>query len=264
MTEQDGLTVGRVATLVGVSVKALHHWDAIGLVRPSARTPAGYRVYSAGDVARIHRVLVYRELGFPLAEIGRLLDDPATDERAHLRRQRAELADRITRLQHMASAVERMLAATRGGIQITPEEQVEIFGSGWDPDWARQAEQRWGDTKQWAQYEERTAGKTADDWRRVSDEHDTLNADLAAAKQAGTAPGSAEANELAERHRTELSQYFDCTHAMQVCLGRKFATDPGFSSYYDGLTPGLSGWLRDVIFANAEAHGVDPDTATWE
>ncbi len=72
----DGLTVGRAAALVGVSVKTLHHWDAIGLVCPSERTWAGYRVYSGDDVARIHRVLVYRELGFPLAEIGRILDDP--------------------------------------------------------------------------------------------------------------------------------------------------------------------------------------------
>ena len=51
-----------------MSVKTLHHWDAIGLVRPSGRTAGGYRVYSGDDVARVHRVLVYRELGFPLAE----------------------------------------------------------------------------------------------------------------------------------------------------------------------------------------------------
>ncbi|MFF7410277.1 MerR family transcriptional regulator [Streptomyces lydicus] len=71
---RDGLTVGRTATLVGVSVKTLHHWDAIGLVYPSERTRAGCRVYSGDDIARLHRVLVYKELGFPLAAIG--LDGP--------------------------------------------------------------------------------------------------------------------------------------------------------------------------------------------
>ncbi|GAA3554126.1 MerR family transcriptional regulator [Amycolatopsis ultiminotia] len=264
MTEQDGLTVGRAAALVGVSVKTLHHWDAIGLARPSARTSAGYRVYSADDVARIHRVLVYRELGFPLAEIGRLLDDPATDARAHLRKQREELLGRISRLQHMVSAVDRMMAATRRGIRLTPQEQVEIFGSDWDPAWVEEAEQQWGDTLQWAQYDERVADLTPADWQQVADEHEALNADLAAARRAGIVPGSPEADALAERHRASLGRYFDCTHSMHACLGRKFATDPGFASYYDGLAPGLAGWLRDVIFANAAAHGIDPETATWE
>lgn len=60
-----------------------------------------------------------------------------------------------------------------------------------------------------------------------------------------------------------LSGYFDCTHAMHACLGRMFATDPGFAGYYDAMAPGLARWIRDVIFANAEAHGVDPESATW-
>ncbi|WP_245633712.1 MerR family transcriptional regulator [Amycolatopsis jejuensis] len=262
MTE-DGLTVGRAATLVGVSVKTLHHWDSVGLVRPSARTRSGYRVYSGGDVARIHRVLVYRELGFPLSEIGGILDDPAADAHAHLARQLRELRERIGRLQHMVSAVERMMAATRGGIQLTPVEQVEIFGSDWDPGWVQEASQRWGDTVQWAEYRERTTDLTPEDWRRVAAEHESLNADLAAGCRSAVEPGSVEGNILAERHRAALSRYFACTHAMQVCLGRRFVADPGYAAYYDALAPGLAAWLRDVIFANAAAHGIDPATAEW-
>lgn len=264
VTEQDGLTVGRTATLVGVSVKTLHHWDAVALVRPSGRTRAGYRVYSAEDIARLHRVLVYRELGFPLSEIGRLLDDPTTDAHAHLTRQRRELRERIERLEHMASAVDRMAAATRGGMQLTAEQQVEIFGSDWNPEWVDEAAERWGDTRQWAEYRERTTELTPQDWREAAAEHETLHADLAAARRAGVEPGSPEANTLAERHRATLSRYFDCTHSMQVCLGRKFVEETGYTEYYDGLAPGLAGWLRDVIFANAIAHGVDPATAVWE
>lgn len=64
----------------------------------------------------------------------------------------------------------------------------------------------------------------------VATETDALNADLAAAKRTGVAPGSAEANTLAERHRALLSRYYDCTHSMQVCLGRTFVGDPGFAT----------------------------------
>lgn len=61
-----GHTVGAVASLVGVTIRTLHHWDAIDLIRPSERTPGGYRLYSASDISRVHRVLFYRELGLPL------------------------------------------------------------------------------------------------------------------------------------------------------------------------------------------------------
>lgn len=260
----DALTVGRAAALVGVSVKTLHHWDAIGLVRPSERTWAGYRVYSADDIARIHRILVYRELGFPLAEIGRILDDPEADARDHLRRQRSELVARIGRLRTMVGAVDRMLEATGTGMRLTPEEQVAIFGDDWNPAWAGEAEERWGDTAQWAQYAERAAAMSPEEWKDVAATTEALNADLAAARGAGVVPGSQDANALAERHRALLSTYFDCTYAMHACLGRMFDRDPGYTAYFDGLAPGLTGWLREVIFANAAAHGVDPETATWE
>ncbi|WP_433190596.1 MerR family transcriptional regulator [Actinoallomurus sp. CA-150999] len=259
-----GLTVGRAAALVGVSVKTLHHWDAIGLVRPSERTWAGYRVYSGDDVARIHRVLVYRELGFPLAEIGRILDAPGTDARHHLRRQRSQLMERIDRLQKMVGAVDRMLEASKTGMRLTPEEQVEIFGDDWQPAWVEEAEDRWGDSAQWAQYAERAHRMTPEDWKGIAATTDALNTDLAAAKRAGLAPGSGEANALAERHRALLSRYFDCTHAMQACIGRMFVDDPGYAEYFDTAAPGLAVWLRDAIFANAAAHGVDPESAIWE
>ncbi|MFI9628918.1 MerR family transcriptional regulator [Streptomyces sp. NPDC052042] len=259
----DGLTVGRAAALVGVSVKTLHHWDAIGLVRPSERTWAGYRVYSGDDIARIHRVLVYRELGFPLARIGRILDDPAADARHHLRRQRAALMERISRLQTVVGAVDRMLEVSYTGMRLTPEEQVEIFGDDWRPDWIGEAEERWGDSAQWAQYAERADGMTPEDWKEVAAATEALNADLAVARRGGVAPGSEKANALAERHRALMSTYFDCTHSMQACLGRMFVGEPGFAEYYDALAPGLTAWLRDVIFANARGHGVDPESATW-
>jgi DNA-binding transcriptional MerR regulator len=260
----DGLTVGRTAALVGVSVRTLHHWDTIGLVQPSGRTGAGYRVYASADVARLHRVLVYRELGFPLAAIGRILDDPHTDARDHLRRQRHALVEQMTRLQRMVEAVDHMLATAATGIQLTPAEQVAIFGDDWRPEWADDAAQRWGDTAQWAQYTERAAQLSPADWEQVTAATDEFHADLAAAKHAGVTPGSAEANALAERHRALMSTYFDCTHAMQVCMGRMFTHDPGFAAHYDTLAPGLADWFHQVLAANAAANGIDPDTATWE
>ncbi len=256
--------MGRAAALVGVTVKTLHHWDAIGLVRPTGRTRAGYRVYSGEDVARMYRVLVYRELGLPLAEIGRLLDDPGTDARDHLRRRREQLVECVSRLQERLSLVDRLTETLESGMRLTTEEQNAIFGDGWRPSWAQEAGERWGGSAQWAQYAGRAAAMTQEDWKEVAAETGALEADLAAAKGAGVAPGSAAAGALAERHRALLSRHFDCTHSMHVCLGRTFTADPRFSEHYDALAPGLAAWLHDVIAANAEARGVDPRSATWE
>ncbi|MFJ4873936.1 MerR family transcriptional regulator [Streptomyces sp. NPDC088745] len=260
----EDLTVGRAAALVGVSVKTLHHWDGIGLVRPRSRTRAGYRVYGAEDVARLHRVLVYRELGLPLAEIGRILDDPGADARTHLRRQRAQLTERVARLERMIVAVDRMLAASGpGGMRLTPEEQVEIFGADWQPEWIEGAEERYGDSPQWAQYQERASRLSRAEWEEVAAATHILHQDLAAALRAGTAPGSPEANALAERQRALLSTYFDCTHAMQVCISRMYVTEPGYADSFEALAPGLTAWLRDIVCANAAARGTDPETAAW-
>ena len=209
MTTGEGLTVGAVADLVGVSVRTLHHWDRIGLAPASGRTWSGYRVYDDDDDV-------------------------------------ARLKEAIT----MSSP-------------LTSEDRAEVFGTDWNEGYQVEAEERWGDTPQWEQSQARTSTMSKDDWKRVKAEGDALNADLAAAKRAGVQPGSSEAAELAERHRASISEFYDCTHSMQVCLARMYRQDPRFTETYDTLEPGLAEWLGAVVDANARAHGVDPETATW-
>ncbi|PNG98787.1 hypothetical protein SMF913_14812 [Streptomyces malaysiensis] len=126
---EDHWTVGRVAELAGVSVRTLHHYDEIGLVRPSARTAAGYRAYSAGDVERLREVLAYRRLGFGLREVAELVGDPSTDAVAHLRRLRGLLLERRDRADAMVAAIDGELEARAEGLLVTPEEQLEMLGA---------------------------------------------------------------------------------------------------------------------------------------
>ncbi|NMM91574.1 MerR family transcriptional regulator [Rhodococcus sp. SRB_17] len=260
----DGLTVGAVASTVGITVRTLHHWDTIDLIRPSERTPGGYRLYSASDIARVHRVLFYRELGLPLESIAELLDASAAAAQPQLQHQRMQLTQRISHMQGMVEAVDRLIEATNTGILLSDDEQAEIFGRHWQPSRVGQARERWADTVQWAEYAEHCATMTAEDWRRMAENTSALSNDLATAKRAGVTAGSTEGNSLAERHRTEfVGTHFHCTHEMHVCMGRMYAAEAGFSDYYDALEPGLTQWLGAVIDANARDHGVDPETATW-
>ncbi|MER7440143.1 MerR family transcriptional regulator [Micromonospora avicenniae] len=264
VTDADGLTVGQVSTRLGVTVRALHHWDDIGLARPSLRTAAGYRLYTAGDLERLHRIVVYRELGLNLARIRVILDDPTTDVPAALRAQRAQVAERIDRLQQLSVGLDRMVDAHERGLLLTIEQQAAIFGPEWNPDRHAQARQRYGNTTQWRQYAERSATRSPEEWQAIADAAAGLDRALANAMDAGVDPGSPEADRLVERHREVFSSYFPLTRRMQVCRGRMFESDPGFSAHYDGVRAGLATWFRRSIDASARAHGIDPDTATWQ
>ena len=260
----DGLTVGRTAELVGVSVRTLHHWDEIGLVSPSERTWSDYRVYQAADIERIQQVLLYRELGLSLSDVQAVLDDPDADVLAQLDRQRAVLSERLDRLRRMIAAVDRMKEAHMSEQKLTPEQQAEILGDGWDPAWQDEAQENWGDTPEWAQSEKIKARMGVDDWKRVKEETDRLEADLAAAMTAGVQPGSEEANALAQRHRASIDQWFDITVQKQVCIARMYVQDPRFTAHYDERAQGLAAWLTAIIDAHARAQGIDPATAVWE
>ncbi|MEV0327018.1 MerR family transcriptional regulator [Micromonospora echinospora] len=263
-TDADGLTVGQVATRLGVTVRALHHWDDIGLARPSLRTAGGYRLYTAGDLERLHRIVVYREIGLGLDRIQAILDDSTADVTGALRAQRAQIAQRIDRLQQLGAGLDRMIAAHERGLLLTVEQQAAIFGSEWNPDWPAEARQRYGDTTQWQQYAERSASRSPQEWQDIAGAVTDLDRALADAMDAGVTPGSPEANRLVERHREVFASYFPLTRQMQVCLGRRYETDPAFAAHYDGIRAGLATWFRRSVDASARAHGIDPDTATWQ
>lgn len=247
----DERTVGNVATLTGVSVRTLHHYDHIGLVVPSVRTAAGYRGYTDADVERLHVVLAYRAAGLPLDEIRVLLDDPQVDELTRLRRQHALLLERADGLQRTIRAVEELMDAHRSGIQLTAEEQVEIFGTtAFGEDYAVEAEQRWGDTDEWKQSQRRAAQLTKQDWIDVKAEGDALLADLATAKRAGVTPGSAAGDALAARHRAAIERFYECGGEMHRGLVEMYLADARFTAYYDDVEPGLAQFVHDVVIAS--------------
>src|SRR5215468_2270868 len=111
-------TVSQVARMTRLSVRALHHYDEIGLLVPSARTEAGYRLYGDRDLERLQQILFFRELAFPLEEIARILDDPKFDRRAALLSQRAMLQERAAQAGALIAAVDRALEALDGGAPL--------------------------------------------------------------------------------------------------------------------------------------------------
>jgi DNA-binding transcriptional MerR regulator len=248
-------TVGEVARLAGITVRTLHHYDRIGLVCPSGRTPSGYRVYDAADLDRLRQVLVYRQLGFALEEIRALVDDPGVDTVGHLSRQRELLVERGERLAAMVAAIDRQLEARMNGMRLTPAEQVEVFGTDQvGGAWADEAEQRWGDTDAYRQSARRAARYTKDDWVRIRGESEANLRAFGDALRAGLPTDGPEARALAEQHRQHIVRWFyDCSYEIHRGLATMYVADERFTRTYENVAPGLAQYVHDAILANADA-----------
>lgn len=247
------LTVGQVAEAVGVTVRTLHHYDDIGLVRPGARSASGYRLYTDEDVERLQNVVVYRRLGFALEEIELLLAAPGSDLGAHLRRQRAAVMTRLDELHSLVAALDKALEKERNGMDLTRDEQRELFGDGFDEAWATEARDRWGETDAWRQSRERAKRYTKVDWERITAEGEAVNSAFVAAMAADEPATGEVAMDAAEAARAHIERWFyDLTPELHRSLAEMYVTDPRFTRTYEGISPGLARYVRDAIHANAD------------
>jgi len=243
-------TVGELSRLTGVTVRALHHYDEIGLVRPSQRTAAGYRLYDEPDVLRLQQVLVLRELGVPLDQIAAVID-AATDRAALLRSHRAALADKRTRLDAMLSAVDAALAVLERGTQMTSEDFKAMF-DGFNPaDHEDEARERWGNTDAYKESARRTRQYGKAEWQAIRDESEAIYARLAQLMQQGAAASDPAVQAAVEDHRKHIERWFyPCSTQMHRGLGEMYVADARFTASLDKKGgAGFAQFFRDAIAA---------------
>ncbi len=259
VTHERTWTVGPAAEAVGTTVRALHHYDALGLVVPSGRTDAGYRVYTGADLDRLRAVLVHRELGFALDEVAALLDGDVDDRLRLVREQLDRVSERIDRLQQVRAALETEVEASMSGTELTQADKRELFGSSWaenEEDYAREAEERWGGTDAYRTSAARTSRYTKADWADVAAEVDGINGRFVALLEAGEPADGEAARAVAEEHRQHISsRFYDCSPEMHAGLGRMYVEDERFTKTYEDLAPGLAAYVSTAVQANAAARG---------
>lgn len=259
--EDDLRTVGEVSELLGLSVRTLHHWEERGLVVPSERSWANYRLYSLADVARLQQIMIYRATGMRLDDIAKVIDDG--DAVVHLNRQRDLLMSKENELHKMVQAVDKLLEDAMSKNELDVNEVAEILGDANFPDYQVEAEETWGETDDWTISQRATASMGKKDWEQLKEKTAQVESSLVTGMRAGLEPGSDEANALAEAHRELLSAFFPISYNKHVLLARGYTGDPRFRAYYEKRGEGLTDWLVAAINANAVAHGVDPENAEW-
>ncbi len=249
-------TVGEIAEHFGVTVRTLHHYDDIGLLSPSERTRAGYRLYTTDDVARLRSIVVYRRLGFALSEIVTMLDAPDADPIEHLRRQHDLVRTRLEADRELLTALERAMEAEMTGAPLSTEEQRRLFGAEFadhTEEYRHEAKERWGETDAWQESQRRTASYGTAQWAEVNAEASQLNERVRQLMAAGLPPTSDDAMDAAEAHRQHINRWFyDCSPQMHRGLGEMYVSDPRFASVYENLATGLAAYLCAAISANTE------------
>jgi DNA-binding transcriptional MerR regulator len=243
-------TVGELARLTGITVRALHHYDEIGLVVPSQRTASGYRLYDDADVMRLQLVLLFRELGLPLDEIAFAIDEAGTREEL-LRKHREVLVAKRTRIDAMLSALDSALGSLEKGRVMQPDDVKKMFG-GFDPSqYEDEVKERWGDTDAYKESMRRTKKYGKAEWDQIQRDWGAIYGELAALMKAGTPVTDAAAQALVERHRAHIDRWFyPCSVEMHKGLGAMYVQDARFAANLDKVAPGFAQYLSDAIGAS--------------
>src|SRR5262245_26710606 len=243
-------TVGELARLTGITVRALHHYDEIGLVVPSQRTPAGYRLYDDADVIRLQQVLLFRELGLPLDEIAFAIEQAGTREQL-LRQHREVLVTKRARIDAMLSALDSALGTLEKGQAMQPDDVKELFG-GFDPSqYEEEVKERWGDTDAYKESMRRTKRYGKAEWAQIQADWGKIYGDMAALMKAGTPVSDAAVQTLVEAHRAHIDRWFyPCSKEMHKGLGAMYVADARFAANLDKVAPGFAQYLSDAIAAS--------------
>jgi DNA-binding transcriptional MerR regulator len=255
-------SVGEVAAFAGVTVRTLHHYDRAGLLSPSGRSGAGYRLYSETDLARLQQILFYRELGFSLDEIADILKNPQANALEYLRSRVGQLTAEIDRLRRLAEVAEQAIEVQQTGVRLTPEERFDVFGEiGFDLSYATERQIKWQDSAGQKESMARAAAHTKEDWRQLMGEAAAWRAELLAAFDEGEPSDGERAMDLAEEHRLHIARWFTgCPSDMHRRIADDFATDPRAFALVvppSQQRPGLAAYLRKAVHANA-ARRVSP------
>ena len=235
------------AKLAGVSVRTLHFYDEIGLLKPSSVDEQnGYRFYDEDSLTRMQEVLFYRELDFPLKEIRMILSSPDYDKQNALKKQKHLLTLKKERLERLISALDGAMKGEIVNMDVFDNSEFEAKRE----EYAKEAKEKWGDTTAYKESTEKTADYSADKWKQVNSAMDERIAEFADCKRKGFAPDSKEAQELAKKWQDFITEnYYTCTKEILAGLGEMYVSDERFLKNIDSHGNGTARFISDAIKA---------------
>lgn len=227
------------AELTGVSVRTLHYYDAIGLLKPSEIHPQnGYRFYDDRSLQRMQEILFYRELDFPLKQILAILSSPSYDKTKALTEQKHLLMLKKERLERLLGALDEALKG---------EIVMDAFDSKDYDQYREEVSRRWGQTEAYAAFTEKTNGSPSSD---IYEGLDDMMGKFADCMRRGCRPEEPPAQSLVRELQTYISDTcYPCTDEIVAGLGQMYVSDERFRTNIDRHGEGTAAFICAAIQA---------------
>lgn len=244
-------TVQQLADLAGVSVRTLHHYDEIGLLSPK-RESNGYRIYEEAELLRLQQILFFTELELPLKEIAEILAKPDFHLVGALHEHRKQMELKRERLAKLVTTIDNTLAKLSGKKDMSDDELFEAFWEKHEKEYAKEAEERWGNTDAWKQSKERTKHMTKEDFKKLAKDGLEWTRKMGDVMTAGHTAEGKEAQDMIAQHYEGLRTFYDPSPELYRGLAEMYIADPRFTKYYDDVRPGLAVFVHDAMIAYCE------------
>ena len=236
------MLIQEFARFTGVSVRTLHYYDEIGLLKPAqVDKTTSYRYYDEHSLLRMQEILFYRELDFSLKSIEEILSSPNYDKTQALKEQKKLLILKKERLDNLISAID---GAMKG------ENVMKAFDNTEFEKYKAEAREKWGNTNAYQEHAEKTRGYSKDKWNSLAAGLDAIMGRFAESMKHGDIPDSDAAQDLVkalQRHITE--HYYHCTKEILFGLGQMYVADDRFRQNIDKHADGTAAFIRDAITA---------------
>jgi len=239
-------TVKQLSEIAAISVRTLHYYDEIDLLKPSKVGANSYRYYDDAALLRLQQILFYREIGLELMQIKDILDSPDFDRVAALRSHRAALQDKRTRLGSLINTIDNTINHLERDTTMSNKGLFEGFDPEQQKQYEREARLQYGpdnvneSIKRWNSY-------TKAQQEAIFEEGGAIYGDLVKAMEAGLPPGSDEVRAILDRWQQNIRYFYEPTLDILRGLGELYNTDPAFMATFHKFHPDLPRYLQATI-----------------
>ena len=237
------MRISEVAKLTGITVRTLHYYDEIGLLKPSEITEAGYRLYSREDLEILQQILFFRELDFPLSQIKEIMNNPNYDKEEALKKQKELLIQQRQRIEGLIKLIEKRIEGDNN-MSFKEFDMNEIEEN--KKKYAKEVKERWGTSKAYEESEKKTSSYNKEKWGDINQETSEIFKGFAELRNSD--PGSEEVQELVRRWQKYITDnFYTCTNEILSGLGLMYVEDERFKENIDKYGEGTSEFMAKAI-----------------
>lgn len=237
------MKISEVAKLSGVTVRTLHYYDEIGLLKPSKTTEAGYRMYSIEDLEKLQQILFFRELDFPLNEIKEIMINPKYDKIEALNKHKELLIEKRKRIDGLVTLIDKTI---KGDNNMSFKEFDNSKIEENKRKYAEEVKKRWGNTDAYKEYEKKTGSYDKNSWNTINEEMAEILKEFADNRDKDV--NSDIVQSLVEKWRGYITlNFYNCTKEILSCLGLMYTGDERFKENIDKYGEGTAEFMAKAI-----------------